>query len=125
AGAGRGRGAGEAGGGQWYRALHARIKPDEACPADMRLIRDAEEREAQAVQRMSRIDDLNSINGDVREPNRGIVLVGCGRTPPGRRTAVRPRRTGRRPTRGRTTGPAWRPGGGRNCPPARGPRSNG
>jgi hypothetical protein len=42
----------------------------------MGLVRDAEEREAQAVQRMRRIDDLNGVNGDVREPNRGIVLFG-------------------------------------------------
>jgi hypothetical protein len=41
----------------------------------MRLVRDAEEREAQAVEGMGRVDDLNGINGDVREPNRGIVLV--------------------------------------------------
>jgi hypothetical protein len=64
----------KAGGRQRDDALDAGVEPDDAGPAEARFGRHAHERQGQAVEGMRRIDDPDRVNGEVGEPNRGIVL---------------------------------------------------
>jgi hypothetical protein len=74
AGRGRRHDGREARGHQRDDALDAGVEPDDTGPAQARLGGHAHERQGQAVEGVRRIDDLDRVNGEVGEPDRGSVL---------------------------------------------------